>query len=198
MFDGEDAEAAWVYCPGPPSRAPIELLRVIASGEAPEVGDAPDGGCVPMDGKWIVFSGEAGQWDEEQGGNFWGYGNAYEFAEGVFLFDPLLGRRLQCDEEAGREFWPVAVSDVETLEEMGGSWPESLARCMAAIPARRRGDSFLRVPELLRVDFGRWCCALEDASVFEGGPLVGTPAFREVVRECAARMRLVPWACASG
>lgn len=93
---------------------------------------------------------------------------------------------MQCDEAAGREFWPVAVSDVETLEEMGDSWPEALARCMAGIPARRRGDSFLCVPELPRVGFGQWCCALEDVGVFEGGPLVGTPAFREVIRECAA------------
>lgn len=73
-----------MYCPSPPSRVPIDLLRVMASGEAPEVGDAPDGGCVPMDGKWIVFSGEAGQWGEERGGNFWGYGNAYEFARESF------------------------------------------------------------------------------------------------------------------
>ena len=194
MSDHRDTEAAWVYCPSSPNGAPLELIKVTESNEYPEHEAAFEEKWVPMDGAWLTFSGSAGLWVEKRGGNFWGYGSAYEFAEDVFCFDPLLGKRLLCDEGMGRELWSVEVGDVEVLEEMGVSWQESLARCVAAVPSWRRGDSLLCVPELLRIDFGRWCCDLDDSGVFENGPLMGTSTFRAVVRECASRVRRIPWA----
>lgn len=193
MFDREDVEAAWVYCSGLQVSAPLELLRVIESDEAPECGANLDDKCVPMDGAWLTFSGETGLWHEERGGSFWGYDNVYEYAEDVFRFDPVSGRKY-LGGGGGREFWPIAASDVEALEEMGDSWQESLARCLAAVPRWRRRDGLLRVPELMRVDFGRWCCLVEDSGTLERGPIVGTREFREVVRECACQTRLIPWA----
>lgn len=194
VSDHRDTEAAWAYCPSSSSGAPLELIKVTESNDYPEREAAFGEEWAPMDGTWLTFSGVTGLWEEKRGGNFWGYGSAYEFAEDVFCFDPLLGKRLLCDEGVGREFWPVEVSDVEVLEEMGISWQESLARCVAAVPSWRRGDSLLCVPELLRIDFGRWCCELDDSGVFENGPLMGTSAFRAVVRECAAHVRRIPWA----
>lgn len=193
MSGCDDVEAAWVYCPIASRDTPIELVRVTESHEPPKSSDAFGEGCVPMDGSWLRFSSKDGAWLEERGGNFWGYANAYEYAEDVFRFDPLHGRKYLGGCE-GRELWPIAGDDAETLEEMGEFWAESLARCLAAVPGSVRGNALLRVPELLRVDFGRWCCLVEDSGAFERGPIVGTKAFREVVGECAAQMRLIPWA----
>lgn len=196
MSGYDDVEAAWVYCPIPSRDTPIELVRVAESHEPPEPSDGFFVGYAPMDGSWLRFSSKDGAWLEERGGNFWGYANAYEYAEDVFRFDPLYGRKYLGGCE-GRELWPVAGDDAETLGEMGESWAESLARCLAAVPGSTRGSALLRVPELLRVDFGRWCRLVEDSGAFERGPIGGTKAFREVVWECAAWTRHIPWACGS-
>ena len=186
-------EGAWVICPEEPD-SPILLARVCEAWEAVDYDeDEDDGeghgllvdGCVPMAGSIQAFAEVGGQWYERYGGLFTGYESVERFVREVFRFDPVRGCWRVAEGVTDQTLWPVLLDDCLELENLWPQWCEALARILSAISDGARGTSLSRVPEGLREKFVDWCSTVVESGVFEKGPLLGTPSFQRVVRECA-------------
>lgn len=199
-------EGAWVICPEEPD-SPIMLVRIMETWEAvdcdedkDEDGDENDGdergylvdGCVPMAGSIQAFAEVGGQWYERYGGLFTGYESVERFVREVFRFDPVRGCWRVAEGVTDQTLWPVLLDDCLELENLWPQWCESLARILSVIPDDARGSTLRRVPEGLRERFADWCGTVAESGALERGPLLGTPSFRRVVRECARPKKEVP------